>query len=56
MGARARTVAVLGALAILGTPAVADAAPDEASVGPPQTGGLPRGPIPSSTPPRFRRE
>lgn len=38
MGARARTVAVLGALAVLGTPAVADAAPDTAPVGPPQAG------------------
>lgn len=38
MGARARTVAVLGVLAVLGTPAVADAAPDKAPVGPPQTG------------------
>lgn len=38
MAARARTVAVLGVLAVLGTPAVADAAPDKAPVGPPQTG------------------
>ncbi|MFF2111246.1 esterase/lipase family protein [Rhodococcus koreensis] len=38
MAARARTVAVLGVLAVLGTPAVADAAPDKAPVGPPANG------------------